>query len=433
MNPSQVRKFSRTGALVTCLGFFLLFRSPLVLAGTETKVRVGGSGQTEDEAVKDALRVATMKGCKTTVISKDVYENKRVLDQNLTTFSGCIVNEFTFLKSPELRGDLYQVNIEAIVVESRALERLKRYEDKSASDVVFYQNLQGNLYSAKVRLENRPKLIGFALDSYPQGALTLSPSRPTVKWTREKKSGENSWDYTERGTVTISYQIKFDESFLSALDDVLLLARDLPGEKLERAKAKKTASDSSEDISPIGAIVALPFLVGEAALKVSFGLIGCLFGACPDESQSSDSVEPKSSVPQSPEMVPSIIQIQRSHKFRDPGVFFQIRELMIEKKIAINVQIYQGQELVKSTCEAINVRNLFAESEPNLIIGESGSIRQSISTELNDNFGRQPKVQSNIMLQTDCATSITEGSGQRGGGATPHTGPAGPDRRPPGN
>lgn len=413
MNSRQDRRLTRVCVSLTSASLFLLLCSPLAIARVETTVRAGGSGQTANDAVKDALKVATMKGCKTAVFSKDYFENKVAKEQSLTTFSGCIVKEFTYLRPPEQRGGDFLVDIEAIVVESQALDRLKR-AGNVANDPVIYQSIQGNLFSAKVRLENRPRLIGFALDSYPQNALKLSQGRPDVKWTREKKPGGQSWDYTERGSITVSYQIDFDDSFLKALDDVLYLTRDEPGEKLKTVKVKKAASDGAEDVSPIGTVVALPFIVTGLALELSFGIIGCLFGACPDESQGSGNDEPKSSAPPLPEPAPSIIQVNRSHKFRDPGVFFQIREVMIKKEIAIDIKIYNGQELVKSTCEAISVKDLFAESETNLIIGETGNVQRSISVEIDENFERQLKVQSNIVLQSDCFNSTREGFGSAG-------------------
>jgi len=399
------------------LGFLIFFAlyflctSNSAPARAESVVLASADAKTRDEAFKEALRIAVSKGCASAVVSKESFRDKRLVEKTLITYSGCIVKEFEALKD-EKRDDGYYVSIKARVIESQALERLKRNALDAGPDMTDYLNLQGNLYTAKIRLANRPKLIGIALDDYPEKSFKIVTGRNKTNCERIKKSGGNKWEYDEICTLTRNFEIKFDDKYLESLDEVLQLTRDAPGDKLTIvAKESPTKSgDSNESGSVIGALVVLPFAITGAALELSFGLIGCLFGAdaCRELSEQPDGATDGKAYEQNKSRLaaPSVsnVQIVRSHKFKDDGVLIQIRELMIKSDVALKVEIKSGGTLIKTICSKIDTAPLFAEGDPNLAILGNKVITESISIRVADDLTRQPQFESSIVSLSDCSS-----------------------------
>lgn len=378
-------------------------------ARAETVVLASAEAKSRDEAFKEALAIAVSKGCASAVVSRDSFRDNRLVDKTLTIYSGCIVKEFEALKDEE-RDDGYYVSIKARVIESQALERFKRNALDAGPDMTDYLNLQGNLYTAKIRLANRPKLIGIVLDDYPEKSFKIDTGRNKTYCERIKKPMGNKWDYDEICTLTRNFEIQFDDKYLDALDEVLHLTRDAPGDKLTIvAKQSPTkSSESNESGSVIGALVELPFQITGLALEISFGLIGCLFGAdaCRELSEQPDSTPDGSADEQNKPQVAttsvSNVQIGRSHKFRDEGVLIQIRELMINSELALKVEIKSGGTLTKTICSKMDTAPFFAQGGLNLAILDNKVITESISIRVTDDLSRQPQFEASVVSLSDC-------------------------------
>lgn len=264
-----------------------------------------GRGLDARAAQRDAIRNAIEAGCDAAVDSRREWHDEVAGRNDLVIYRGCMVSEFEEL---ERKGsDPVEVRIAATLARSRLPERLLGAQPEWFEFDVRAHSAR--LYSAQLRLENRPKLIQAILEDYPTRAFLVESREPRIRYEREPVPGSAS-RVREFGIVNVEVSLRWNPAFIGALEDALKLVEDAEGPPWPRST---TSHSRADDIN----VLSVPVTVVTGA----FAVVGNVAQAL-----ASIARERKEGRPPPPRDPAAVVVLNRTHAFYDEGVHTQVVE-----------------------------------------------------------------------------------------------------------
>lgn len=184
------------------------------VAVANQSVTVTGTGNSIDEARRDAMHQASMRHCTTAIVNDREYRNEERSRNNLTAYSGCLVRDYTVVGQEQVAGT-YTVTINADVVHSNLPSRIiNNHPDTYFYDLMAHND---NVSQIRNRFKNGINLIDEVFYDFPGKAFNLQRSEYKISY-----EGNNSY-------LSVNWRATWNKNYVLALEEMLDILKDKPG------------------------------------------------------------------------------------------------------------------------------------------------------------------------------------------------------------
>lgn len=185
------------------------------VAVANQNVTATGTGNSFDEARRDAMHQASMRHCTTAIVNDREYRNEEMTRNNLTAYNGCLVRNYTVVSQDE-NGGTFSVTINAEVGNSNLPSRIiNNHPNTYFYDLVAHND---NVSQMRTRYKNGINLIDEVFYDFTNNAFSLYRNDYKIYY----KAGESAF--------TVNYRVTWNKKFVAALEETLDLLKDKGGQ-----------------------------------------------------------------------------------------------------------------------------------------------------------------------------------------------------------
>ena len=181
--------------LLLCIGVFFqtnVLADQLPKTGQysqTTAVYVEGTGQTLEEAKKDAFRLAIQEVVGVLSISEQAVDGDKLIKDRINEYSAGYIDDFEVVDTHQDSSDRIVVAMNVRVASSKIALRMLAKGDKTTK--IQGQLLQEKLQSQLDLRNSGDALLSTVLDSYPRNAFILNQGKTEVKISANRRSSIN--------------------------------------------------------------------------------------------------------------------------------------------------------------------------------------------------------------------------------------------------
>lgn len=225
--------------LILILVLFLI-SAVNIFAEEQEKIQTviaSGVGVDADKAKQNAIRNAVEQVVGNYLSSDTIVNNNQVLKDEILSYSGGYVKGLKVISQEKDNDGLFSVKVEAGVVSTKIIKKLESLN--IATKKVEGESLFGEAFSKIDTKKNAKELLGKTLSKYPQAAYSIDIGKPEIKATDAS---------TNKATVSIPVTIKWDNAFLTELQEVLLMTASEEQKQINLIPMTSRSGDKRRDI-----------------------------------------------------------------------------------------------------------------------------------------------------------------------------------------